>query len=770
MFPLFLLLTLSTRLAAQDGCDVTVNAGENRTFCEGNQNVTLAAQVTGNYLDLQWQPAAGLSDATATTTQTTVDTTTTYRLTVRSRSSVNLIFNGDFSQGDTGFTSDYEYGTGGSFGLLSSEGQYAIDDNPEDTHRRFAPCGDHTTGTGNMMVVNASGTEESFWCQSVTVNAGTTYDFSAWVTSVNEENPAQLQFSIDGALLGDQFNAAPDLCSWAEFSAQWTAPAAGEVEICVVNVNLTPAGNDFALDDIAFQEICETTDSVTITIAELNATWTPPAAICQDDNIIILDELLQAESTPDGIWTLDGETLDALDPAQLNPGEYTLRYAVSLDQCGASREERLTVVKPPYAGTPGPTLRYCEGTEATVILANQLENEDPGGEWRETSLVSGPAGSFNSISSSLEITNLPAGEYTFNYTVGANNPCGTSENEVRVIIDALPIVDLGADLQLGCANPMLTLSSGLDASYNFQWTDSDGNLLGTASELMITEAGTYTLNVVTSQTNCQGQGSVSVTEVQGATISTTLQVSPPSCHDSNDGVISIAPPTGGLAPYLYSINGDPFVDFPQFQNLPAGNYEITVMDAGGCTETLDAVVAAPSELQVLIAADNTTINLGDSLQLEAMVNNRITEINWTPGPGACTDCQVITVQPQQSTRYVVNIVDEFGCSASAQLEVLVKRDFNIFIPNAFSPNEDGVNDVFYVNAAAGIRILHLEVVDRWGNVVFQRKDLPPNDPGNAWDGRYRGHLVPSGVMVYALEAELASGERVVLSGELAVVY
>jgi gliding motility-associated-like protein len=770
-FILFILTLLSPLLLpAQNGCDVTVNAGEDVTFCEDNQNVTLSGLVVGDYLDLQWSPADNLSSPTTPITQALVNTTTTYVLTVHSRSSVNLIVNGDFSQGDTGFSSNYVYGTGGSLGLLTSEGQYAIDDNPQDTHRRFADCGDHTTGTGNMMVVNASGEEDSFWCQSVTVNEGTGYDFSAWMTSVNDENPAQLQFSIDGNLLGNQFNATADLCSWVEFSAQWTAPASAEVEICIVNVNLTPAGNDFALDDIAFQEICETTDTVTVTIADLNATWTPPTQLCQDDSIIILNDLLSPLATPDGTWTLNGETASFIDPAQMTPGQYTLRYAVSLDQCGASREEVITVSKPPYAGTPGPSLQYCEGTQTTIILANQIENEDPDGQWTETSLVPGPAGSFNTISSSLDISNLPAGEYTYNYTVGANSACGVSENQVRVVIEALPVVDLGTDLNLDCANASLSLSSGLDPSYSFQWTDEAGNLLAATPELTVVAPGTYTLNVTTAVSGCQGQGSVSVTEEVGNTITASAEVIPPSCYDSDDGRIIISSPSGGIPPYLYAIGDNPFVAVPEFQNLPPGNYELTVMDAGGCTQVLNAVVTAPSELQVVIEADNTVISLGDSLQLEAVINNRISEIRWSPNPTSCSDCTQITVQPQQSTLFVVNVVDEFGCRADAQLNIQVKRDYNIFIPNAFSPNEDGVNDLFYINAAEGIRLLHLEVVDRWGNIVFQRNDLAPNDPGSAWDGRFRGLLVPSSVLVYSLEAELSNGERIILSGELAVVY
>ena len=65
--------------------------------------------------------------------------------------------------------------------------------------------------------------------------------------------------------------------------------------------------------------------------------------------------------------------------------------------------------------------------------------------------------------------------------------------------------------------------------------------------------------------------------------------------------------------------------------------------------------------------------------------------------------------------------------------------------SSLGSNEDGINDLFFVNAAQGINILHLQIADRWGNIVFERNNLTPNDPGQAWDGRINGQLVPSGV-------------------------
>jgi gliding motility-associated-like protein len=100
----------------------------------------------------------------------------------------------------------------------------------------------------------------------------------------------------------------------------------------------------------------------------------------------------------------------------------------------------------------------------------------------------------------------------------------------------------------------------------------------------------------------------------------------------------------------------------------------------------------------------------------------------------------------------------------------VQQNFDLFVPNAFSPNEDGVNDLFFVNAGPGIHIQRLQVVDRWGTVVFQKKDFAPNDPTAGWDGYFRGTRIPSSVLVYSLELELPNGEKHVQSGELAVIY
>lgn len=758
-------------LSGQNTCTLTVDAGEDQSFCESGQVVNLAAVISEDYLSVSWLPLSGLASPDQATTQANVDTTITYTVTVRSRSTTNLITNGDFSQGDSGFTSNYVYGTGGSSGLLTAEGQYAIDDNAGKTHNRFADCTDHTSGIGDMMIVNASGMEDSFWCQTVSVNEGSTYDFSAWVTSVNTQNPAQLQFSISGDLLGQQFNASTNLCNWEEFSAQWTAPTSTDVEICVVNVNLTPAGNDFAIDDIAFREICETTDSITLTVVELNTDWNNPSPLCQNDEAILLDDLLAPEATSGGMWSLDNVAVTMLDPALLNAGQHTLSYSVTVDNCQQSEEQALNIVAAPSAGDPGPSLRYCAGTDQQLILTDEIQNEDPGGVWTETSPTASPSGTFDPGTSALDIARLPVGTYTFNYAIGANTSCGISENEIQVTIDAPPSVALGEDRSLNCDESELVLGAGLspNPNYTYSWTDQSGTDLGSSPQLSVAQAGTYRLLIVDNTANCQAEDEIVITDLLNNTINATVSAFDARCYDTNDGGVLIEDVSGGTAPYLYALNDNPFSSNPQFGNLTPGNYQVAVMDAAGCTETYEVAIGTPTEMQVMILTDESVVNLGDSITLEAVINTPVTEIDWAPDPG-CDNCPVITISPVRSTTYFVAVKDANGCTAKAQLPIQVKRNIDLYVPNAFSPNEDGVNDRFFIHAGAGIHIRRLQVVDRWGTVIFQKNDFEPNDPSAGWDGYFRGTRIPSSMLVYSLELELPNGEAYIESGELAVIY
>ena len=176
-----------------------------------------------------------------------------------------MIINPGFEEGNTGFSSEYEYGT-----LVTVQGVYGVNESAENlNHLYFEDCPDHTSGQGLMMVVDGSPVpNEKVWCQTISVQPAKDYAFSAWLTSVKRENPALLQFSINGQILGEPFRAGSSVCDWRQFFEIWNSEAVTEAEICIVNHNVNPEGNDFALDDFSFYELAAVITDTTVVLIE----------------------------------------------------------------------------------------------------------------------------------------------------------------------------------------------------------------------------------------------------------------------------------------------------------------------------------------------------------------------------------------------------------------------------------------------------------------------------------------------------------------------
>jgi hypothetical protein len=128
---------------------------------------------------------------------------------------------------------------------------YDVTTNPHNCHPLFSSFGDHTTGTGNMMVVNgAQQAGVPVWGETVAVLPNTTYFFSVWIATDYPLSPAQLDFSINGAALGPTFTASITPGQWQQFFQTWFSGANTTAALGLVNQNTAFSGNDFALDDI----------------------------------------------------------------------------------------------------------------------------------------------------------------------------------------------------------------------------------------------------------------------------------------------------------------------------------------------------------------------------------------------------------------------------------------------------------------------------------------------------------------------------------------
>jgi len=229
-----------------------LSADETKSFC-GVSSATLTADA--GYSSYKWSTGA-------TSQSISVTSSGTYYFEVVN-SSYETVTNGDFESSSNhynGFTSDYHKNTNN----LYSEGDYAVIKNPNSEHSSFATMGDHTSGSGYMMVVNGSSTANvNVWAESIAVLPNTTYQFSVWGASVYSASPGHLAFSINGTQLGNiQLSSSTGV--WQNFTTQWASGSSTTANISIVNLNTDPNGNDFALDDVSFAPVCRKTFTVTL--------------------------------------------------------------------------------------------------------------------------------------------------------------------------------------------------------------------------------------------------------------------------------------------------------------------------------------------------------------------------------------------------------------------------------------------------------------------------------------------------------------------------
>lgn len=137
---------------------------------------------------------------------------------------------------------------------------------------------------------------------------------------------------------------------------------------------------------------------------------------------------------------------------------------------------------------------------------------------------------------------------------------------------------------------------------------------------------------------------------------------------------------------------------------------------------------------------------------------------------SCLTCPTPSYNPTESTLLTLSIIDGDGCIASAELFVEVVRKDDIFVPNVFSPNDDGVNDLLVVYTGIGIQqITCLRIFSRKGDLVFEAKNFSGNSNYIGWDGRSKGEPLNAGVFAYIMEVELIDGSLEQLTGTITLV-
>lgn len=299
-----------------------------------------------------------------------------------------------------------------------------------------------------------------------------------------------------------------------------------------------------------------------------------------------------------------------------------------------------------------------------------------------------------------------------------------------------------------------TLISGPSSSFETIWSCASGGVVQDTVFL----------------TNNSGCDSMVIRAYQYTSWTGIPEILDETCENDKDGMIVSDLVKSGASPYEYSLDSIIWHN-KNIDNLAPGSYTLYVRDIRGCIVTFKNLLINTGESPRIDIGSDRTAKAGEILTLNAMTTHPMSVLEWVAkDPLSCSECPETRLGPlAESQQIMVSGFSMLGCPAWASVYVTVVPGRSVFIPDAFSPNGDGINDIFTVYGDQIAVIKRLIIYDRWGNTVYESEKLNVADSAAGWDGSYKGRPMDPATFVYIVEVELTGGEALVLSGDIMLI-
>ena len=355
------------------------------------------------------------------------------------------------------------------------------------------------------------------------------------------------------------------------------------------------------------------------------------------------------------------------------------------------------------------------------------------------------------------------------------------ENIDTVVVSTLlntPLANTGDDIDLPCDETETSLNLNLQggaSSVNIDWTTIEGTILNGANTLTpaINGVGYYYVNIQDIESGCSIVDSVLVSNNPDVPEVALLDVDNESCINFQNGSLNVNEIFGGEPPYSFTLNGQPATNNSVFDNLSPGFYSLNILDVNGCEMDTSFTIEPGIDLELNLPAVIELMQNEPGF-IEGITNvdlNELSVIQWTPNElVSCDSCISTQVFGEDGQNYTLTIIHDNGCFAIANIRVLIRPDVQIYIPNAFSPNNDGNNDAFTLFANEELdEIMEMIIADRWGEIVFRNENFDPNDLSLGWDGTLNGEQMNPAVFVYYFRVKLLDGSVRDFSGDVTLM-
>lgn len=431
------------------------------------------------------------------------------------------------------------------------------------------------------------------------------------------------------------------------------------------------------------------------------------------------------------------------------------------DAAGCTRQEAIVINEPTalIASLTSTNPNCHDGANGSIDLS--VSGGTPGYSYQWTN-----------GQSTEDLSGLTAGSYSV--TITDNQNCQQQSNITLTSPPAIQTnVSVSQPVCSGSQNGFIAiLPTGGIAPYSFSWNTNPPQQGAVATQL---GAGNYTAGI-TDAAGCIVSITVSLSDPDPIQISLTQQNA--KCFNTADGVV-VVNASGGLPPYSYQLDGI-VQSSDSFFNLLPNQYVVEVEDANNCRASSSFTITSPSVITVDLTASDQIILQGMTTQLTATATSTgspLIAYYWGPTDSLfnysdCANpvfCAQPFVQPVTNTTFTVAAMNADSCYAYASVTILVSNESSSFIPQAFTPNGDGLNDHFEFDIL-GAKEADIRIFDRWGAEVYANPAQPNGIIGlNGWDGYINGEPAPAETYVWTMTVSYFDGRKEDRSGSLTLI-
>ena len=493
------------------------------------------------------------------------------------------------------------------------------------------------------------------------------------------------------------------------------------------------------------------------------------------DSTINIELLVLPRAVSDiDVWICNDEVFNIGTVPYNETGSYSGTVLTS-NECDSLVNLELLVIECEIRGSAEEIQVICKGT-STGTLIFSIDQGEPPFNYTYRNIADGSIsgmGQTNILENNV-INDLPAGTYQI-YVEDTFGNDGLIREEVTepesLILDIEASDYFGFNVRCQNTNGiagndgfLVAMPEGGVAPYEYLWSDGQTNR---RAEML--EAKEYTVTI-TDDYGCTLEQSYTLTAPPD--LVAVIEFRDPTCESLTSGEVEILDVFGGTAPYEYAFQQEPYnVSNVFFDGLVEGNYSLKIRDANGCVSIFSEEIFSP-QIPIVAFPDDITLQLGDSIQVFPLLNQiDIQSIEWIPGEAlSCGDCLNPFASPVNDSQFTLSIISEDDCIGSSSVNFKIDKVRRIYVPTAFSPNGDGINDVLPIFGGPEVeKILGFSVYDRWGNKLMEEADFNPNNANFGWNGTFRDKVAAQGIYIWTAEVLYIDDFVESLSGNVSII-